>query len=296
MNKRLKLMTKALVVLLILGFALEAIMPLLTTRAPVRQTAFERVSKTKILRCGYFPYEPFVIKDPNTGKLSGVIVDYLNQVGAQHGLTVEWTGEVNIDQVVPALDSGKFDAFCVPCTPIPGWEEHINFTAFLGGLPYYAYVSAHQRITPEQLSTARFATVDGFAMTEITHRQFPKATYQSLPQTTSISELFDQLRFGKADAVVNEGVAAQNYMAANPNVMRRASDEPVIAMRMFLLSSKSDTKMAAFMDQTFAVDSPVNLAVMKQQIIGYNVRTDSFLLDEACRPATTEKGWKICAP
>lgn len=260
----------------------------------VKQMASDRVTQSKVLRCGYVLYEPFVIKDPNTGVLSGIIVDYLREVGARQGYKVEWVAETNIDQVIPALDGWKFDAMCTPCTPIPDFERVVGFAASLGGLPYYTYVAEKSGLTAETLPKARFALLDGFALSGITRNAYPEGAFYSLPQTASVSEFFDQLRYGKADAVVNEGIAAENYMRANPGVIRRFSDKPVIAMRMFLPVAKADTAMHAFMDRTFGVDQPENEAIMQKMMAKYHASEGALLLGAACLPVVSEKGQKIC--
>ncbi len=261
------------------------------------ETAHSRMLRTHTLRCGYLPYEPFIIKDINTGKLSGIPVDYVNQVAAQAGLTVDWVAEINIDQLVPALDGGRIDAFCIPVTPDANWEKVLNFSGYLGGLPYYTYVKADSTLTAEQLETARFTVVDGYALTKITHQIFPKAEYKGLPQTTSTAEVYDQLRFGKADALVNESISAINYMRNNPGIVRRFSDVPLIAVKMYLAAPKTDTEMARYFDDTFSADKPDNLALIKELLVKYEVPEGALLLGEDCKNHSVgPQGERTCIP
>ena len=261
-----------------------------------KATAFDRVSQSKTIRCGYIVYEPYISKDPNTGKLSGVTVDYLNQSAARHGLKIEWTGEVNFDQIVPSLDAGKIDMVCVPCTPTTDFERVLAFVGNLGGLPYYAYVGAQSTIKREDLPKATFAVHDGMALTGITRNAYPDATFVSLPQTASVAEFFDQLKYGKAQAIITDNIGAANYMKNNSGTIRRLSDDPVIAMRMFLVAQKTDTRMHALIEKTFGLEDPANLADMKALVDRYHVPEGSLLLGDDCKPAVNEKGWKICAP
>ena len=263
--------------------------------AKEKESAYDRVMRTKTLRCGYIPYEPYLIKDPNTGALSGITVEYIDAIGKRLGLKVDWAGEVNIDQVVPALNGGRFDAFCVPCTPDHDWVNVLDFSGSLGALPYYVYVSQNSEMTKEQIETAKFAIVDGFVQTEITKQSFPNAQYQGLPQTTSPAEMYDQLKYGKADALVNEDISAMNYMKNNPGVIRRFSDKPMIAMKMFLVTPKGDEKMRDFFGRNFDTGTPENLSLVKDLLVKYKVPEGSFLLGDQCKkPTVTDKGWKIC--
>lgn len=261
-----------------------------------KETAYERVTRTKVLRCAYLPFEPYITKDPNTKSLGGLTVDYVNAVAARAGLTVDWAGEVNIDQIPTALDYGRFDAFCLPCTPSADWGRVLDFGGFLGAVPYYTYVAADRPIGKEQLQTAKFATVDGYMLSEITRDEFPKAQYASLPQTTSMAEMYDQLRYHKADAMVNDIFSASLYTRGNPDAIKPVSDEPVTALRMFLVLPKNDAKLKQLIDDTFDADKPENTALMRNLLGKHNLPGNALFLGDQCkRSPDTAKGWKVCA-
>ena len=50
------------------------------TRVTVKESTYERVIRTGEIRCAYAVYEPPLIKDPNTGKLSGIFYDVMEEV------------------------------------------------------------------------------------------------------------------------------------------------------------------------------------------------------------------------
>ena len=50
---------------------------------------FERVTSSGVLRCGYVVYPPGLINDPNTGKISGIFPDVLEQAAHNLGLKVD---------------------------------------------------------------------------------------------------------------------------------------------------------------------------------------------------------------
>jgi ABC-type amino acid transport substrate-binding protein len=259
------------------------------------QSVYDRVMETGTIRCGYLPYEPFIIKDPVTDELSGVTYDYINGVAEELGLEVDWAGEVNIDQVVPALEAGRFDMFWLPCSPDENWQRVLDFSADVGALPYFIYVARDSDITSEELQTARFVTIDGYALTGITKEEFPEAGYISMPQTTSPAELYDQIRYGKADAHINEHISAKNYMRNNPGVIRRFSDEPLIAMKMYLPVKKGDKKMRGFAEENFSANEGRNLALMREIMEERGLERDILLLGEDCgETVVTEQTWRVC--
>ncbi len=259
------------------------------------RSAYNRIMENKTIRCGYLPYEPFVSVDPVSGEMGGIVHDYLNAVAAREGLTIDWVEEVNIDQIVPALDYGRIDAFCIPCSPEKNWREHLDFSGPLGGTPYYVYVPADSDMTDEQLRTATFLTVDGYALTEITSGFFPDADQFSMPQMTPVPEMFKTLENHKVDAFVNEHISASRYMENNPGAIRRFSDAPVITMRMFLVTPKGDENMAALFNETFDTGLPENEPLIRDLIAAYGMPKDAFLIGDDCKnPSVTENGTAIC--
>lgn len=260
-----------------------------------RKATYDRIHESGTLRCGYILFEPYVEKDLATGQMSGLVVDYMNEIGKKNGLKIDWAEEVNIDQVVPALEYGRIDAFCVPCTPDLTWAERLEFASGIGATPYFIYTRSDNDMTLEQLKKAQFVTVDGFALTGITHQSFPDAHYASLPQTTSMAEMYEQLRYKKADALINDPLSASLYIRNNPDIIKKFSEKPVVSMRMSLISQKGDETMRDFMRQIFDAAIPKNEKLLKDLMKKYKVPEDGLLLSDRCETFTTlENGWDIC--
>jgi ABC-type amino acid transport substrate-binding protein len=59
-----------------------------------KESAFDRILRTQTIRCGYVVYPPSIIKDPNTGRLSGIFYDITEKMGERLNLKIEWTEEV----------------------------------------------------------------------------------------------------------------------------------------------------------------------------------------------------------
>lgn len=289
MKKLIKLILVLAVVMPVLALSWDA-------QAQDETSILDGVKERGTIRCGYLPYEPFIIYDANTGALSGVVYDYINEAAAEAGYEVDWSTEINVDQVVPAVEAGRIDMLCLPITPDENWIKRFEFSGSTGALPYFVYTAADSTLTEEDLPAASFAVVDGYALTSITKTLYPDAEYVELMQMTSVAEMYDQLRFGKADAHVNEHISAANYERNNPGTIRRLSDEPIIAMRMFLGSKKGDEDMANFIQTHFNADAPENLPRMERLLEKYNVPREAMLLgDECANPQIYEaKQWRTC--
>lgn len=272
MKKRLFVAFLLLVIALLGAFSYtrrSAITPALST--------LETVQKTKTLRCGYWVFEPFISKDPTTGRLSGIAVDYLEETARREGVTIHWTKEVSIDQIVPSLEYHHIDMFCLPCTPLAAWEKVVDFVGSFGKIPLYVYVPSTSAKTLDSLKTARFAVMDGYAQATVTSQLFPQAALISLPNMAAIGDLYDQLKYGKADAVINDHISVLNYTRSNPGVIRRLSDEPVFVSPVFFVVQKGDKLWSSFLNEMTDTARPANRAVFESLIKKYGLTNGALL-------------------
>ncbi len=99
-------------------------------------SAYERVLQKGTLRCGYFEEAPFVLKDPNTGKMSGIAVELTEQLGKELGLKIDWVSEINFGTFPQDLASGRFDAVCADVFTLPraGQVDYTTPFAMVPGL------------------------------------------------------------------------------------------------------------------------------------------------------------------
>ncbi|MCB1551812.1 MAG: ABC transporter substrate-binding protein, partial [Alphaproteobacteria bacterium] len=57
------------------------------------EKAYDRVVESGVIRCGYGISPPVMVKDPNTGVMSGLDVEIWNEIGKELGLKIEWAEE-----------------------------------------------------------------------------------------------------------------------------------------------------------------------------------------------------------
>src|SRR5690349_10046206 len=74
-----------------------------------RESAFERVMRTRTLRCGYVISPPHLQKDPNTGALSGIAHDALEKMASHLGLKIDWAEQVGWATMLEGLSDGRYD-------------------------------------------------------------------------------------------------------------------------------------------------------------------------------------------
>lgn len=247
------------------------------------QSVVAEIEQTKTIRCGYMPYEPFVVVDSNTKALSGVFYDYLNQAAQAQGYRVLWTTETSILTVVSDLNARRFDALCIPASAHPAYEAVADFASFFGYMPYFVYARADD--TRQNFSQAHFAAIEGFVPSVTTQMHFPKAQLSTLPNFASQAELYDQLRYKKADAVVSEAFSASGYTQHNPGVLRQVGDA-LPAHRMQLVVKQNEPGSAAFFAKLWGVDAgPENWTLMQRLMAKYGIKEDALWLLSPTDPA-----------
>jgi len=141
MEKHSALWTILIAVVIALGIQNFALRPATTTTAAPKESAYERVIRTNTLRCGYALYPPFISKDPNTGKLSGIAPSLMGEVEKATGLNVVWGPEIDFGNITPTLQSGKADAFCTGMAMTPARGR-----VLIGSIPFsYGAIEAYVR-------------------------------------------------------------------------------------------------------------------------------------------------------
>jgi len=190
-----------------------------------KETTFDRVMRTNTLRCGYGIWAPGLIKDPQTGQLSGIFYDYLEAIGAHTGLKIEWTEEVGWGDYPTALNGGRIDAMCFGAWPKAHTAREVLFTKPIYFLPINAYVRKGDDRFDYHLEKAgapaiKISVMDSELSSELARSKFPKAQTLSVPQLSDASTLLLNVASGKADITFTDAWTGAAYMAQNPDQLK----------------------------------------------------------------------------
>jgi ABC-type amino acid transport substrate-binding protein len=197
-----------------------------------KETAFERVMRTGTLKCGYVIYPGFIDRDPNTGKLSGRYYDFVEEVGKQIGVKIDWAEEVAISSGLEGLKTSRFDAMCVPYNAAPTRARIANFTAPVIHVPSFLYVRADDTRFDNNYKALnnpdiKFAQLDGEAGEILRRQSFPQSSVLALPSITDYSQILVNVELKKADVAIADAPVAETYIAQNPGKLKRVAGPPV---------------------------------------------------------------------
>ena len=203
-----------------------------TQQTQVKESVYERIMRTRTVRCAYLIWPPYLNKDTNTGKLSGVYYDLMERMAKDWSMKIEWAEEVGAANRFEGFATGRYDLLC---SPVGGTAERTSVSDFSRPFVYHPF-SLYAREGDNRFdnnhaaannSEITLATLDGYIGAAITKRAFPNAKVTSLPNLSTESDILLGLSMGKADAAVCDAVMAQDYIKNNPGKIKRVAGPPV---------------------------------------------------------------------
>ena len=204
-------------------------------RTNSEQSVYDRVMQQGKIRCGYVLYTPGCMKDPNTGKLSGIGIETLELVAKNLGLKVEWTEEVGWGSMIEGLQTNRYDMVATPVWTNANRARQVDFSKSLYYSPIFIYVKKGDRRFSgqnafDQLTSGKYsiATVDGETAEIIAREDYPSAKKVSLPQLSDLSQLLLTVSTGKADVTFMEPASAAPFIGHNAGVIEMVkTDRPI---------------------------------------------------------------------
>lgn len=190
----------------------------------VFESAHDRVIKSGVIKCGYGVWPPIIIKDVNTGELSGIYYDYMTALAKSIGVKVEWT-EISWNTFPVDLNSGRIDAMCAGIWPAGARAREMDFTIPVNYVVINTYVRADDNRFDNALEKINSADItvsamDGEMSSIVAQADFPNAKVLSLPSTASPPQIMLNVADGKADVTFSEAYTAGDFMVNNPGKLK----------------------------------------------------------------------------
>ena len=228
--------------------------PAATDRVPAGKSALERVVSSGKIRCSYLIYSNYFRKDPNTGALSGIFYDVMEEIGKNSSLKIEWVEEVGYENIFAGLDAGRYDVFAAGLWPNTSRAKAAFFTVPI----CYSIITTWGRPDEKRFSedltaidspSVRIATIDGAMEDIIARTDFPKASCVSLPQLSPFTQNFLNITSRKADVTFAEPSVVAEFLRTNPGALKQiAPDRPLRIFGNSLVVRKGEIELKEFMD------------------------------------------------
>jgi ABC-type amino acid transport substrate-binding protein len=191
------------------------------------KSVYDCVIERGTIRCGYCIYNPGCLKEPSTGKLTGIGVDSIEMVAKNLGLKVEWKEEVGWGTMIEGLETNRYDMIATPVWATSDRAKVVDFSRPLYFSPVCAYVKAGNKTFNsgdlKKLDSPKYsiASIDGATAEIIAQEDFPNVRRVSLPQLSDFGQLLLTVSSGKADITFTEPADAAVFMKNNPGAIER---------------------------------------------------------------------------
>jgi ABC-type amino acid transport substrate-binding protein len=201
-------------------------------QAPVKESAYDRIMRTRTVRCAYIVWPPYLNRDANTGKLSGVYYDLLERMAKDWGMKVDWVEEVGAGNRFEGFATGRYDLVCAPSGGSPERTNAADFSRPFVYHPFFLYARADDNRFDNNYDAANdpsitMQSIDGYIGASIIKQKFPKAKLSSLPNLSTDSEVLLAIAMKKADASVCDSIMATDFIKNNSGKIKRVPGEPV---------------------------------------------------------------------
>lgn len=196
-----------------------------------KESAYDRVVTSNTLRCAYGISPPALVKDANTGKISGLDYDIWQEIGKELGLKIEWSEEAGWGNFIEGLKSGRYDAFCSEIWADPARSKFLSLTQPLLYSILNTYVRAGDHRFDgnlEKISSPQviIPAIEGDVSVAMAQSRFPDAKILSLPQTSTVSDMFMAVMSKKADVIFLDQALFVSLNANNKGALVQLKNVP----------------------------------------------------------------------
>jgi len=200
------------------------------------ESTYDRVVRTGVIKCGYMLWPPYFDRDVNTKKFSGMNYDYVEALGSNLNLKIDWAMEINLGDQVESLRSGKIDAICGSEGPVmPSTTKYLTYSTPMIYVPFYLYArNGDSRFDKDTYNAInqndiRISSIDGDVSGQTARILFPKVKTVSIPQLGTPNQMMMDVEGKKADIVINEPLSMYEYCKHNKNALKKInSNLPVV--------------------------------------------------------------------
>ncbi|MDD5586593.1 MAG: transporter substrate-binding domain-containing protein [Alphaproteobacteria bacterium] len=243
------------------------------------QTLLDKVIAKKEIRCGYLTWPPATIKDPNTGKISGVFSEILEKAAANAGLKVVWAEEVTYGTAIEGLKTKRYDMVCTSIWPNASRALHASFTTPLNYSVTEAFVrSGETRIKKlEDINdpAVTISTIDGEASETVARSDFPKAKTTGLPAMSDYGQLYNEMMGKKSDVVLHDLTSAREVMVKNPGKIKRlAPGKPLRVYPNSFMVPKGEEEFRDFLN--LALEELINSGYVRSVMKKYKMEEGTY--------------------
>jgi len=212
---------------------------------------FDKIMETDKLALCYMTWPPSIIKDPNTGDLSGFIIDIVNEIAKESNLEVSYV-ESTWGGFSADLNTGKCDAAIAGVYPTIGRSTNVAFTEpfFYSGNSVAARTDETRFKKFEDLNQEgiKIAVIQGEYVHIYAKRYLPKATLVVLEKSSDLTMSLVAVTSGKADVALSTSETIASYTKRHPEIKDLFPNKPFATTPASWAVRKEDQALLNFLD------------------------------------------------
>lgn len=232
-------------------------------QAAERESAYDRVMRTGVLRCGVMIWPPVHMKDPNTGEVTGIGPDIFREIAKLIDLKIEFVEMVSGMQVED-LRTGKFDAVCLDAPFVFSMTKYVDYTDPVVYSPAFVFVRQNEqrfkKLEDLNKKDVRFLGIDGDVSVALIKKDFPNAQLATLPMNTDPGQMMLSLATKKADAIVTDWYTVKGYNDNNKDkIVRLPNADPLVVFSVGMSVNKGEQELLNMLNAAIQAGHNVNL-------------------------------------
>jgi len=214
---------------------------------------YERIMKTKTIRCGYADWAPFLVIDPNTNEISGAMKDIMEEVGKRLDVKIEWTAVLGWGDITTAANTDKIDLFCNTVWTDKAQLQNMSLSRPVYYSPTYAFARADDKRFDKNYDAindpaVKIVGIDGDTGYVTMQKYFPKATMVALSSNAQTAEMPVNLQTKKADIFLSDISFADEYIKKNPGIIKRVEGKPLFIMNEVFVTRAGEQQLMNVLD------------------------------------------------
>lgn len=215
---------------------------------------YDRIVDKGVLRCGYYVWPPFLSKDPNTGKLSGISYNIVETMGDILGLKIEWVAEVGGSDYIEGLQSNRFDAMCVST-----WPHPTRFKQSLATTPLF-YTSVYPVVRNDDTrldkdysllskGSLKLGVIEGDDTEASVQKFYPTSPRETLPNSSDYTQLIVALLSKRSDVIFLDKSVISDFIKNNgPKIKIPKKGDSVFLYPEYLFVKRGDVQTKMMFD------------------------------------------------
>jgi len=210
----------------------------------------DKVKASGKLKAGYIVYPPFVIKDPNSGHLSGYFIELMDAIAKEGAFSIDYE-ETNWGNMVTGLQTGKFDVVVSGIFATIPRAKEVTFTTPV----LYVGISAIARKNDNRFTTVTDLAKKGLTIAvtngEVGHEYAKKELLDAkltVINTEDISRPMLEVVAGRADVALGDSMTAYRFAKQHPEVRNVFANNPFFVFGTSLMVRQNDPEWANFLN------------------------------------------------